>query len=114
MARYSCFRLEHGFDVRRIFQFESAECAPSSLVSPLPGDGRLEAELLVSSRAIGFIEPGDRVLLRYQAYPYQKFGHHLGEVARISRSALSPGARFGLCSTVRGNGSRSSQRQRMR
>ena len=58
------------------------------LLSLLPGDGRLEAELLVPSRAIGFIEPGDSVLLRYQAYPYQKFGHHQGKVERISRSAL--------------------------
>jgi membrane fusion protein len=44
----------------------------------------------VPSRAIGFIEPGDKVLLRYRAFPYQKFGHHTGRVARISRSALSP------------------------
>lgn len=65
--------------------------AGQPLLSVLPGDGRLEAELLVPSRAIGFVAPGDRVLLRYQAYPYQKFGHHLGTVARISRSALSPG-----------------------
>jgi membrane fusion protein len=43
----------------------------------------------VPSRAVGFIEPGDTVLLRYQAYPYQKFGHQTGRVARISRSALS-------------------------
>ncbi|MFT3761361.1 MAG: HlyD family efflux transporter periplasmic adaptor subunit [Pseudoxanthomonas sp.] len=65
--------------------------AGQPLLSLLPDDGRLEAELLVPSRAIGFVEPGDRVLLRYQAYPYQKFGHHLGTVARISRSALSNG-----------------------
>ncbi|MGY1410471.1 MULTISPECIES: HlyD family secretion protein [unclassified Luteimonas] len=65
--------------------------AGQSLLSVLPGDEGLEAELLVPSRAIGFIEPGDRVLLRYQAYPYQKFGHHEGEVARISRSALNSG-----------------------
>lgn len=62
--------------------------AGQPLLSLLPGDGRLEAELLVPSRAIGFIEPGDSVLLRYQAYPYQKFGHHKGRVERISRSAL--------------------------
>jgi membrane fusion protein len=61
------------------------------LMSLLPGDGTLEAELLVPSRAIGFIEPGDKVLLRYQAYPYQKFGHQQGRIVRISRSALSPG-----------------------
>ncbi|MEL1265173.1 HlyD family secretion protein [Pseudoxanthomonas putridarboris] len=65
--------------------------AGQPLLSLLPGDGRLEAELLVPSRAIGFIEPGDKVLLRYQAYPYQKFGHQEGRVERISRSALSGG-----------------------
>src|SRR5690606_837203 len=61
------------------------------VMSLIAGDGRLEAELLVPSRAIGFIEPGDRVLLRYQAFPYQKFGHHAGRVARVSHSALSGG-----------------------
>lgn len=35
-------------------------------------------------------EPGDRVLLRYQAYPYQKFGHYGGKVIRVSRSAITP------------------------
>ncbi len=65
--------------------------AGQPLLSLLPGDGRLEAELLVPSRAIGFIVPGDRVLLRYQAYPYQKFGHQRGTVQRISRSALDSG-----------------------
>ncbi len=34
---------------------------------------------------------GQHVLLRYQAYPYQKFGHYEGVVASISRSAVSPG-----------------------
>ncbi|MGG6461754.1 HlyD family efflux transporter periplasmic adaptor subunit [Solilutibacter silvestris] len=60
------------------------------LMSVLPNDSALEAELLVPSHAIGFIEPGDQVLLRYQAFPYQKFGHYEGKVTRISRSALSP------------------------
>ncbi len=64
--------------------------AGQPLLSLLPGDGALEAELLVPSRAIGFIAPGDKVLLRYQAFPYQKFGHHPGKIARISRSALGP------------------------
>lgn len=63
--------------------------AGQSLMAVLPGDGSLEAELLVPSHAIGFVEPGDKVLLRYQAFPYQKFGHHYGKVSRISRSALN-------------------------
>ena len=60
------------------------------LLSLLPQGSELQAQLLVPSRAIGFIEPGDKVLLRYQAYPYQKFGQSKGRVLRISRSAINP------------------------
>lgn len=78
-----------GIVATQIVKPGQAVVAGQPLLSVLPGDGRLEAELLVPSRAIGFIEPGDAVLLRYQAYPYQKFGHHRGKVVRISRSALN-------------------------
>lgn len=60
-----------------------------ALMSVLPDNSPLEAHLYVPSRAVGFIEPKDTVLLRYQAFPYQKFGHYKGSVTRISRSALS-------------------------
>ena len=60
------------------------------LLSVLPKTDHIEAELLIPSRAIGFMTNGDRVLLRYQAFPYQKFGHQPGTVSRISRSALTP------------------------
>ena len=59
-------------------------------MSLLPNGSQLQAQLLVPSAAVGFIEPGDLVLLRYQAYPYQKFGHHRGRVIRVSRSAMVP------------------------
>lgn len=62
--------------------------AGQPLFAVLPAKSRLEAQLLVPSRAVGFIEPGDRVRLRLQAYPYQKFGHQSGRVLRVSRSAL--------------------------
>lgn len=62
--------------------------AGQPLLSLLPGKGNLQAQLIVPSRAIGFIEPGDEVSLRYQAFPYQKFGHHQGVVENISRTAL--------------------------
>ncbi|HHW4680737.1 MAG TPA: HlyD family efflux transporter periplasmic adaptor subunit, partial [Xylella taiwanensis] len=65
--------------------------AGQPMLSLLPVNGELEAELLLPSRAIGFIEQGDEVRLRYQAYPYQKFGHQRGRVSRISRSALTSG-----------------------
>lgn len=63
--------------------------AGQPVLNILPSDSLMEAHLLVPSRAVGFVEPGDAVLLRYQAFPYQKFGHQEGHVVRISRSALS-------------------------
>lgn len=56
----------------------------------VPRGSDLEAVLLVPSRAIGFIEPGNAVVLRYAAYPYQKFGLQTGRVKSISHNALSP------------------------
>jgi membrane fusion protein len=61
------------------------------LVSIVPSGSMLESHLFCPSRSIGFLKVGQRVLLRYQAYPYQKFGHHEGVVIGISRSALNPG-----------------------
>jgi membrane fusion protein len=64
--------------------------AGQPLLSILPTGSVMQAQLLVPSRAIGFIEPGSRVVMRYQAFAYQKFGQQYGRVTDISRSALSP------------------------
>ncbi len=64
--------------------------AATPLLSIVAPDTRLEAHLYSPSRAVGFVRPGQRVLLRYQAYPYQRFGHYEGVVASVSRVALSP------------------------
>lgn len=61
------------------------------LLSIVPDGATLEAHLFSPSRAVGFVQTGQRVLLRYQAYPYQKFGHYEGRVASIARSAVNPG-----------------------
>jgi membrane fusion protein len=66
--------------------------AGKSLVSIVPEGARLRAELVAPSRAIGFVDVDDDVLLRYPAYPHQKFGHHAGRVALVSRAAIPPGA----------------------
>ena len=56
----------------------------------VPTDSHLEAELYVPSRAMGFVQPGDPVNVRYQAYPYQKFGIYRGELVSMSRTSISP------------------------
>jgi membrane fusion protein len=60
------------------------------LLSIVPRGSQLEAHLFTSSKSIGFLRPGQRVRLRYQAYPYQKFGHYDGELASISGTAINP------------------------
>jgi membrane fusion protein len=80
-----------GIVASRLIEPGQAVQAGQPLLSLLPGGSTLQAQLLVPSRAIGFIEPGSTVLLRYQAFPHQKFGHHAGRVIRISRSAVNPG-----------------------
>lgn len=69
------------------------------LVSIVPRDAALQAHLYAQSRAVGFIRPGDTVLLRYTAYPYQKFGHARGTVASVARTAL-PGDEIGGTAAV--------------
>ena len=64
--------------------------AGQQLLSVLPANSALQADLLLPSRAIGFVRPGAAVQLRYQAFPYQKFGHHRGLVRQVSRNAVDP------------------------
>lgn len=56
----------------------------------VPKHAAMRAELLAPSNAIGFIHEGDRVLLRYSAFPYQKFGEYGGTAVAVSDAALTP------------------------
>ncbi|WP_286074077.1 HlyD family efflux transporter periplasmic adaptor subunit [Stenotrophomonas sp. 59] len=84
-----------GLVANRLVEAGQAVQAGQPILSLLPEGSELRAQLLVPSSAVGFVKPGDRVLLRYQAYPYQKFGAHEGTVIRISRSALTESQKDG-------------------
>lgn len=60
----------------------------------VPQGTPLIAQLYVPSRASGFVRAGDRVLLRYDAFPFQRFGMHEGRVIAVSSSA-APRAELG-------------------
>jgi len=65
--------------------------APSTtLASVLPHGAQLEAEIYVPSRSIGFVKRDMQVLLRYQAYPYQKFGQYRARVREVADTSLQP------------------------
>lgn len=57
------------------------------LASIIPDGAPLVAELWVPSRAIGTLAPGDRVALRYHAFPHQKFGQQQGRIVEVATSA---------------------------
>ena len=62
---------------------------PSKLfLSIVPEHTELYAHLYIPSSAAGFIKPKDKVVLRYQAYPYQKFGLASGSVVSVAKTAL--------------------------
>ena len=61
-----------------------------ALASLIPAGSALEAHLYSPSRAIGFVREGQEVLLRFHAYPYQKFGMKSGRVTAVARNAMPP------------------------
>ena len=71
-----------------------------ALASLLPADAKLQAQLFAPSSAVGFVRANQQVQLRYQAFPYQKFGHQSGEVVQISRSPLQASELAGLALPV--------------
>ncbi len=66
------------------------------LVNVLPHDGKLEARLYAPSRTIGFVRKGDRVLVRYQSYPFQKFGQYEGVVESVSNASVPATEQIGF------------------
>ena len=69
--------------------------ADSPFAVVLPKGTGMHVELLVPTRAIGFIKPGQEVVLRYEAFPYERFGQYPGRVSDIGRSVWTQGERIG-------------------
>jgi membrane fusion protein len=62
----------------------------SPLLSILPEGAKLQAQLLVPSSAIGFVASGQEVSIRYQAFPYQRFGSYQGRIVEIAKTLITP------------------------
>lgn len=60
----------------------------SPAVVLVPQKATYQARLYVSSAQIGFLQAGQRVWLRYEAFPYQKFGQYAATIKDISKVAL--------------------------
>ncbi|HET9822143.1 MAG TPA: HlyD family efflux transporter periplasmic adaptor subunit [Burkholderiaceae bacterium] len=69
---------------------------PGQMVSPtvplatlVPSGSRLQAHLYAPSSAVGFLRSEQPVLLRYEAFPYQKFGLQHGRIASVSLTPMN-------------------------
>jgi membrane fusion protein len=69
----------------------AAVSAGQALGFVLPRGVKLQAELWAPSRAAGFVRPGDKVRLMYDAFPYQRFGVGHGRVVEVARAPTAPG-----------------------
>lgn len=58
------------------------------VLSLVPDEAELEAHLYVPARAMGFVQAGQAVSLRYEAYPFQRFGLHKGWIKQVSATVL--------------------------
>jgi membrane fusion protein len=69
--------------------------ADTPLATVLPKGSGMHVELLVPTRAIGFLKPGQEVVLRYEAFPHERFGQYRGRITEIGRSVWTSGERVG-------------------
>jgi membrane fusion protein len=62
--------------------------ADAALASLTPTGAVMQAQLYAPSSALGFVQPGQLVQLRLQAFPYQKFGLQAGQVRSVAQAPL--------------------------
>jgi len=60
------------------------------LLTLFPDTTSLTVHLLVPVRSIGFVDQGQPLVIRYDAFPYQKFGIYEGVVSQTSKTVLLP------------------------
>lgn len=61
------------------------------LMSLIPQGAELVAELLLPTRSAGFVREGDEARLRFDAFPYQRFGFLESHISRIDKALLFDG-----------------------
>ncbi len=82
--------------VTSLVAFEGQSVTPNQIMLDMLADEeRLQAVLLVPSHAAGFVQPGQKVRFRFDAFPHQRFGIYDGLVHSVSRTMLSPGDEVG-------------------
>jgi membrane fusion protein len=64
--------------------------AGTTVATLMSAHARLEVHLFAPSKSIGFVRAGQHVLLRFLAYPHQKFGLQAARITAVARNPLPP------------------------
>ena len=64
--------------------------ANQSMLTILPNHSALECILLLPSSAVGFVESGQTIRLKFDAFPHQQFGTFPARLHSISENAVNP------------------------
>ncbi len=71
------------------FQVGQKVDVTQALLTVLPHDATLVAQLYVPAAKAGFLQEGAKIALHYDAYPYQHFGVAQARIMTVSRSIMS-------------------------
>lgn len=58
------------------------------ILSIIPNNSPLELQLLLPTRSAGFVQKGDTVNIRFDAFPYQKFGLMTGAITNVDKALI--------------------------
>ena len=58
------------------------------LMTIVPSKTPIEAQALVENKDIGFVEPGQRVVMKIETFPFTRYGTISGKVSWVSREAV--------------------------
>ncbi len=69
--------------------------AGALLVTVIPDGASFRGEMLVPSSNAGFLKPGMEVWLRYDAFPFARFGQYRATLVGLDRTVIVPGTQVG-------------------
>lgn len=64
--------------------------ATKSMLTIIPSSTTFYAQLFLPSRAIGFVNKNQKVLMRYDAFPYQRYGLYEGTIDKVAEAVINP------------------------
>lgn len=65
------------------------------LVTLVPSNAALIADIKVNSGDVGYTKPGDEVVIKVDAFPYQRHGLLAGRLRSVSEESLTPNSQSG-------------------